>query len=87
MKLKPPTIIKEVRYFLGPTGYYQKFICNYAGITHPSNCLMCKSQPFVWTPKCQYSFDMLCSQLANTPVIQLLDPNKPKTNHTYCLLM
>ena len=39
--------------------------------------LTCKSQPFIWTQDCQSSFDMLCSQLANTPVVQLPDPNKP----------
>ena len=38
---------------------------------------MCKSQPFIWTTECQSSFDMLCSQLANTPITQLPDPNKP----------
>ena len=77
MKLKPITNIKEVRHFLRLTGYYQKLICHYADITHPLNCLMHKSQPFVWTPKCQSSFDMLHSQLANTPIAQLPNPNKP----------
>ena len=24
-----------------------------------TNCLMQKSQPFIWTPECQSSFDML----------------------------
>ena len=38
MKLKPPTNMKEVRHFLGLTGYYQKFICNYVDITYPLNC-------------------------------------------------
>ena len=77
MKLKPPTNSKEVRHFLGLTGYYRKFICNYSDIAHPLNCLICKSQPFIWTPDCQSSFDMLCSRLANTPIVQLPDPNKP----------
>ena len=72
-----PTNIKEVRHFLGLTGYYQNFICNYADITHPLNCIMCKSQPFVWTPECQASFDMLHSWLTNTPIVLLSDPNKP----------
>ena len=38
MKLKPPTNIKEVRHFLGFTGFYWKFICYYADIAHPLNC-------------------------------------------------
>ena len=77
MKLKPPTNIKEVRHFLGLMGYYRKFICNYADIAHPLNCLTRKSQPFIWTLDCQSSFDVLSSHLANTPIVQLSDPNKP----------
>ena len=50
---------------------------NYADITHPLNCLMCKSEPSVWTPECQSSFDMLPLQLANMPIAQLPNPNKP----------
>ena len=46
-------------------------------IAHPINCLACKSQTFVWTPECQFSFDMLHPQLANTSIVQLADPNKP----------
>ena len=44
---------------------------------HPLNCLTHKAQPFIWTPECQASFDMLCSRLTNTPIVQLPDPNKP----------
>ena len=77
MELKPPTNIKEVRHFLGLTGYYHKFICNYTDIAYPLNCLTHKAQPFIWTPECQGSFDMLHSRLANTPIVQLPDPNKP----------
>ena len=73
MKLKPPTNIKEARHFLGLTGYYQKFICNYADIAYLSNCLTNEAQPYIWTPECQASFDMLYLRLANTPIIQLPD--------------
>ena len=58
-------------------GCYRKFIINYAEIAHTLNCLTRKSQPFIWTPDCQSSFDILCSHLANTPIIQLPNPNKP----------
>ena len=62
-KLKPPTNFKVVRHFLSLTGYHQTCICNYVDIMHLLNCLACKSQPFVWTPECQTSFDMLYSDL------------------------
>ena len=76
VKLKLPPHIEEVTHFLGLTGYYQNFACNYADIMHPLNCLMCNWQPFIWTPEYQASFDMLHSQLTNTPIVQLPDPNK-----------
>ena len=47
MKHKPPSNIKEVRHYIGLTGYYHKSICNYADIAYPLNCLTCKSQPFI----------------------------------------
>ena len=37
---------------------------------------MQKSQPLIWTQECQASFDMLCSKLAKTPIVQLPEPNK-----------
>ena len=44
---------------------------------HTLNCLTWKSQPFMWTPECQSSSDLLCSRLANTPIVKLPNPNKP----------
>ena len=38
---------------------------------------MYKSQHSDWTLECQSCFDKLHSQLANTPMAQLPDPNKP----------
>ena len=38
---------------------------------------MQKYQPFIWTSDCQPCFNMLHSGLANTPIVQLPDPNKP----------
>ena len=55
----------------------RKFICNYSDIAHPLNCLTQKSQPFIWTPQWQSSFDTLCSRLARTTIVQMPEPNKP----------
>ena len=56
VKLKPPTNIKEVRHFLGLTGYYCKFICNYADIAYPLNCLAHNAQPVIWTLRMPTTF-------------------------------
>ena len=77
VKLKLPINIKEFRHFLGLTGYYWKFICNYTDIAYPLNSLTNNAQPFIWTPGCQASFHVLCLRLANTPIGQLPDQNKP----------
>ena len=69
MKFKPPTNVKEVRYFLGLTGYYHRFIYNYADIAYPISCLTHETQPLVWMPACQASFDMVQLRLTNTPIV------------------
>ena len=83
MKLKSPTNVKEVRHFLGLTGYYHKCNCNYTDIVYPLNCLTHKAQPFIWTPECQASLNMLQLRLTNTPIVQLPDPK----NLINCSLM
>ena len=77
MKLKAPTSTGEVGHLLVLTDYYRKFIYNYSDIACPLGCLACRSQPFICTLGCQSGFYMLHSRLANTPIVQLPDPNGP----------
>ena len=77
MKLKPQPNIKEVRHFLSLTGYCRKFIYNYSDIAHPLNCLTYTFQAFIWTPDCQFSFNMFHSRLTYIPIVPLADPSKP----------
>ena len=85
IKLKLPTNIQEVRCFLALKGYYEKLKYNYVYIAHPLNCLTWKSQPFIWTPECQSSFNMLhswCSLICSL-ICSLFNCQTP-TGHTYC---
>ena len=70
-------MLKKLGHFPGLTGYYCKFICNYADIAYPLNCLTHKEQPFIWIPEFQAGFEMLKLRLTNTPIVQLPNPNKP----------
>ena len=70
-----PTTIKEVHSFLGLSGYYRRFIKNYATISSPLTKLTTKAytNQFNWTAECQHAFNTLQARLCNSPV--LVHPN------------
>ncbi len=74
-----PKTKKEVRTFLGLTGYYRKFIPNYATIACPLTDLTKKSAPVhvIWTKECDTAFQALKKQLCLTPVLKGPDFQKP----------
>ena len=69
-----PRNIKELRGFLGLTGYYRRFVKDYAKIAEPLNKLLKKTQAFHWTPECQAAFDQLKQKLQEPPILTL--PNE-----------
>ena len=48
-----PSSMKEIKQFLGLTGYYRKFVPRFADISRPLTTLMKKDTKFEWTPACQ----------------------------------
>ena len=81
---KTPTTKKEVRTFLGMTGYYRKFIPNYSMIATPLTDLTKKSQPtkVIWTSECARAFQELKEILTSPPVLNSPDFNRPFTLQT-----
>ena len=67
----PPVTKTEVRTFLGLTGYYRKFIPNYASISAPLSDLVKKNRPnkVDWSTECQQAFTTLKHYLCTDPVL------------------
>ena len=72
-----PTNLKQVRGFLGLTGYYRKFVKDYAKIAAPLNFLTRKNATFKWTDECQRAFNQLKDILSSPPILAM--PNDEGT--------
>ena len=51
-----PKDVSDVRFFMGITGYYQKFIEGFLKIVNPITSLQKKGKRFVWDLKCEEIF-------------------------------
>lgn len=67
-----PETKKDVRAFLGLSGYYRRFIADYATIALPLTDLTKKNSPnkVIWTPGCQTAFQKLKTRLTKEPVLK-----------------
>ena len=61
--------VTDVRAFLGITGFYRKWIRNYASIAAPLTRLLEKNCQFEWTPDCQDAFETLKQKLMSSDVL------------------
>ena len=77
-----PKNVKEIKQFLGLTGYYRKFVPRFADISRPLTTLTKKDKKFEWTLACQKSFDLLKETLCGEPVLKYADNSKPYTLYT-----
>ena len=77
-----PKDVKEIKQFLGLTGYYRKFVPRFADITRPLTQLTKKETKFMWTLERQKSFELLKSFLCSEPILKYADTSKPYTLYT-----
>ena len=71
-----PNSTKEIKQFLGLTGYYRKFVLRFADISRPLTTLTKKDAKFEWTSACQKSFELLKEALCGEPVLKYADTSK-----------
>ena len=77
-----PKSKRDVRGFLGLTGYYRRFVRNYSKIAAPLFALTggkrgSKDPPFEWSPECQASFETLVEKLTSAPILAYADYEQP----------
>ena len=64
-----PRNLREVRSFLGLSGYYRKFVAGYADIAKPLHMLTNKEQSFEWKEAQEQSFQKLKDKLITAPIL------------------
>lgn len=76
---KPPETKKELRAYLGTTGFYRSYIPGYADIAAPLTDKTKKQEPerIRWNAECEKAFNTLKERLANNPVVVMPDPELP----------
>ena len=64
---------KQLMRFLGMAGYYRKFCSNFSTVEEPLTNLLRKRNKFIWSERCQQSFDKLKAILISLPVLKAHD--------------
>ena len=74
-QLPIPKTKRDVRAFLGITGYYRKFIANYATVAAPLTDSTKKNSPnqVIWTDCCAQAWQTLKDEVCSSPVLKSPD--------------
>jgi hypothetical protein len=77
-----PRTVRDVRSFLGLTGYYRNFIRGYSGIASPLFDLTHKDAPFLWAADQEAAFVALKKAVSSAPILIVPDWEKPYSLYT-----
>ena len=80
--LASPTSVRDIRRFLGLTGYYRKFMPQYATIAAPLYALTKKHSVFVWREEHEAAFRQLQELLCAAPTLAY--PRRGRANIVDC---
>eukprot|EP00253_Pinus_taeda_P020317 PITA_20317 len=69
-KLPIPNCQRDVRSFLGFTGYCRRFIENFTKIASPLFKFLTKDCEFKWDPDCQSTFETLKTRISKAPILK-----------------
>jgi hypothetical protein len=72
-----PKCVRDVRAFLGFTGFYRYFVPNYSRIACPLIQLTQKNTPFHWWEPHMKAFETLKTLMCRRPILRQPDYNKP----------
>ncbi|XP_058192068.1 uncharacterized mitochondrial protein AtMg00860-like [Rhododendron vialii] len=79
---KQPTIVFEIRSFLGSPGYYQRFIQDFSILAKPMTRLTQKGVKFEWSKAFENTFQELKKRLTSAPILIISKQNIGYT--VYC---
>ena len=68
-KMAPPKNVKGVKSFLGLSGFYRRFIQDYAKIVEPLSRMTRKNAAFHWTPEADSAWKSIKSKLSSNPIL------------------
>ena len=81
-EMPPPVTVRQVRAFLGMTGFYRKYMDNYSLIARPLTQLTRKHARFQWGEEEQNAFEVLKQMLTEAPVLAYPDVKLPYKLYT-----
>jgi len=70
IQLQPPKTVKDIRRFLGHTGFYKRFIKVFSKIARPLTRLLCKETEFNFDEDYLKAFHLIKEALVSAPIVQ-----------------